>query len=240
MMWYLEPVKDLNKNSTSIKNWAPDDRPREKFLNNGPASLSNAELLAILIGKGRKDKSAVDLARELLLLAGQNLVQMGKLSITDITQIKGLGEVKALTIAAALELGRRRQASDMLQQPLVKKSRDIAAYLRVLLKDERRELFLILLLNQANRIIHTEIISEGGITSTVADPRIVLKKALEKDATGIILCHNHPSGNLTPSRQDHELTRKVHSAAEFMDIKLLDHVIVSEDGYFSYADKGLL
>jgi DNA repair protein RadC len=233
-------VKDLNKNSTAIKNWSPDDRPREKFLNKGAAHLSNAELLAILIGKGRKDKSAVDLARELLHLVNHNLVMMGKLSIAEITSIKGLGQVKALTIAAALELGRRRQASDMLDQPTVRSSNDIAAYMRVLLKDEKREQFVVLLLNQANQIIHTETLSVGSVTSTVADPKQVLKKALEKDAVGIIICHNHPSGSLKPSRADHELTRKVLAAAEFMDMKLLDHIIVSETGCFSFADKGLL
>jgi len=155
-------------------------------------------------------------------------------------RIKGIGEAKAITIAAALELGRRRQASAALQKEAVTNSSDIATYLQVKLRDYRREVFAILFLNRSNKINHFEIVSEGGITGTVADPRIILKKALEEDAVSIILCHNHPSGSLKPSRADEELTKKIKEAARYFDIMVLDHIIVSDNGYYSFADEGML
>ncbi|MEO5947649.1 MAG: DNA repair protein RadC, partial [Chitinophagaceae bacterium] len=217
-----------------------DDRPREKLLNKGAEYLSDSELLAILIHNGSKEKTAVDLAKEILKLGKDNLVELGKLSLTDLMTIKGIGEAKAITIAAALELGRRRQSSAPLGKPLMQTSSDIADYLKTKLKDYRHEVFAVLFLNRANKINHFEIISEGGITGTVADPRVILRRALEKDAVNIILCHNHPSGSLKPSRADEQLTTKIKEAAKFLDITVLDHVIVSEDGYFSFADEGLL
>lgn len=239
-MLYLGMMKDLNKNSTSIKNWAADDRPREKLLNQGAAMLSNSELLAILIGMGRPGRSAVELARELLQLAQDNLSQMGQLSVTELMRVNGIGQAKAITISAALELGRRRQASKFLEQPVLKKSGDIAAYIHALLRDEQREIFAVLMLNQAGRLIHTEIISEGSITTTVADPKMIMKRSLERNAVSIVLCHNHPSGSLRPSSDDIELTRKIFNATKFMDIRLLDHVIVGPRGYFSFADQSML
>jgi len=227
--------------NTSIKNWAIDDRPREKLLLKGYNVLSNAELLAILINNGTKDKSAVDVAKALLAAVDNDLQKLGKLSVKDILKlkVKGIGEAKAITIAAALELGLRRDVAEK-KLDVVIQSRDVAAYLRAQFQYKKHEIFAVLFLNRANKIKHSEVISEGGITGTVADPRIILKKALENDAVNLILCHNHPSGSLKPSRADEELTKKITEAASYFDIKVLDHIIVSEEGYYSFADEGLL
>ena len=230
----------MQEQKYSIKQWASDDRPREKLRTKGAENLSDSELLAILIHHGTRDKSAVDLAREVLQLGKNTLHGLGKLTVKDLTKVKGIGEAKAITIAAALEIGRRRQAGSSLDKPVVRYSREIAEYLQALLKDHHHEVFVVVFLNRANRINHYEIISEGGITGTVADPRIILKKALEEDAVSIILCHNHPSGNLLPSRADEELTQKIKEASKYFDIKVLDHIIVSEEGYYSFADEGIL
>ncbi|HWC53043.1 MAG TPA: DNA repair protein RadC [Chitinophagaceae bacterium] len=224
----------------SIKNWAKDDRPREKLLSLGAEALSHSELLAILIHNGTREKSAVDLAKEVLKLGKDNLNELGKLSVKELMKIKGIGQAKAVTIAAALELGRRRQVSSALEKQAITSSDQIARYLRPRLKDYRHEVFAVLFLNRANKINHFQIVSEGGITGTVADPRIILRMALEENAVNIVLCHNHPSGSLKPSRADEELTQKIKEAAGFFDITVLDHIIVSEDGYFSFADEGLL
>lgn len=234
-------MENVNKPSTSIKNWALDDRPREKLLSKGAASLSNSELLAILLNNGgSKNKSAVELAKEILKLGHDNLNELGKLSIKDFNLIKGMGQAKSITITAALELGRRRQAASALEKTEIRSSSDVGEYLQASLKDYDHEVFAVVFLNQANRINHFEIISKGGMTGTVADPRIILKKALAEDATALILCHNHPSGNLKPSKADEELTKKIKQAAAYFDIRIIDHVIVSEDGYYSFADEGLL
>jgi len=230
----------MQENKYSIKQWAKDDRPREKLLSKGAENLSNSELLAILIHNGTKEKTAVDLGKEILKLGKDNLNELGKLSVKELMKIKGIGEAKAITIAAALELGRRRQATVSLEKSVVGSSNDIAAYLRTALKDYRHEVFAVIFLNRANKINHFEIVSAGGITGTVADPRVILKKALEENAVSIILCHNHPSGSLKPSRADEELTTKIKEAAKYFDIKVIDHIIVSEDGYFSFADEGIL
>jgi DNA repair protein RadC len=233
-------MKNFNKPSTSIKNWSADDQPREKMLSKGSEALSNSELIAILINNGSKDKSAVDLPKEVLKLGHNNLVELGKLTIKDFQQVKGIGTAKAITIAAALELGRRRQIAASLDKPVVLTSKDIAQYLIAMLKDYTYEVFAVLFLNRANKINRFEIISRGGITGTVADPRVILKKALEEDATSIVLSHNHPSGNLKPSRADEEVTRKIKEAAKYFDIKVIDHIIVSEEGHYSFADNGIL
>lgn len=224
----------------SIKTWAKDDRPREKLRSRGPENLTDSELLAILIHNGTRQRTAVDLAKEVLNLGKNSLGSLGKLSVRDLMKIKGIGEVKAITIAAALELGRRRQAGPVSEKKVVNESRDIAFYLQALLRDYQREVFGVIFLNRGNRINHYEIISEGGITGTVADPRIILKKALEEDAVNIILFHNHPSGNLKPSQSDQDLTAKIREAASYFDIRVLDHIIVSEEGYFSFADGGMI
>ena len=230
----------MQEHKYSIKQWAKDDRPREKLLLNGAENLSNSELLAILIHNGSKEKTAVDLAKEVLKLGKDNLGELGKLSIKELMKIKGIGEAKAITIAAALELGRRRQTAAPLEKMAVSSSNDIARFLQIKLKDYRHEVFAVLFLNRANKINHFEIVSEGGITGTVADPRVILRKALEENAVNIILCHNHPSGSLKPSRADEQLTAKIKEAARYLDIMVLDHIIVSEDGYYSFADEGIL
>jgi len=230
----------LPAQKTSIKNWSADDRPREKLRNKGPETLSHSELIAILLQNGTRQKSAVELAREILQLGSNNLSELGRLSIKELMKIKGIGEAKAITIVAALELGRRRQSCSILDKPKITDSGSIARYLQSLLKDHDREVFVVLFLNQANKINHMEIISRGGITGTVADPRVILKRALEEDAVSIVLCHNHPSGSLKPSRADEALTQKIKEAARYFDIRVADHVIVSEAGFFSFADQGLL
>lgn len=230
----------MQEQKYSIKQWAKDDRPREKLLFNGPATLSDSELLAILIHNGSKEKTAVDLAKDILKLSKDNLSELGKLSVKDLMKVKGIGEAKAISIAAALELGRRRQTSGTLQKKIISSSNDIADYCIAKLGDYRHEVFAVMYLNRANKINHFQIVSEGGITGTVADPRIILKRALEEDAVSIILCHNHPSGSLKPSRADEDLTHKIKEAAKYFDIRVLDHVIVSDAGYFSFADEGLL
>ena len=230
----------MQENNYPIKQWAKDDRPREKLLLKGPQALSDSELLAILIGMGTKKRSALDLAREILSLGKNSLNELGKRSVKELMKVKGIGEAKAISIVAALEIGRRRQASNSLEKSLVSSSSDVAQYLQSLLRDHRHEVFAVLFLNRANKINHFEIISNGGITGTVADPRIILKKALDEDAVSLILCHNHPSGSLKPSRADEELTFKIKEAAKYFDIKVLDHIIVSESGYYSFADEGIL
>lgn len=206
----------------------------------GAENLSNSELISILINHGTREQSAVELAKEILRLGKDNLNELGKITVNELMKIRGIGPKKAVTIIAAMELGRRRHASLPLEKSVISTSGDIAHYLQARLKDYRREVFAILFLNRANKINHFEIVSEGGITGTIADPRIILRKALEEDAVNIILCHNHPSGSLKPSRADEELTMKIKEAARYFDIGVLDHVIVSENGYYSFADEGLL
>jgi DNA repair protein RadC len=225
---------------TSIKYWSEDDRPREKMTKHGAEVLSNSELLAIIINNGSREKSALDLAKEILKLGQDNLDELGKLSLADLQKIKGIGIAKAIAIAAALELGRRRSGGELLQRTKVSSSREIANYLRTILKDKSNEVFAVLFLNQANKIKSFKIMSKGGITGTVADPRVILKQALDEGATSLVLSHNHPSGNLNPSRADQELTQKIKQAASYFDIKILDHIIVSDEGHYSFSDEGLL
>ena len=222
------------------RSWGSADLPREKFRQHGAVHLTDAELLAILIQTGTREKSALDLGRDLMTRSRQNLVELGRLSVRELMKTKGIGMAKAITIAAALELGRRRLATESLDKPLVTGSTSVARYLQARFRDLSHEIFAVVFLNRANRIIHFEVVSSGGITGTVADPRIILKKALEEEAVGLILCHNHPSGNLRPSRADEELTIKIREAARFFDIRVLDHVIVSHEGYFSFADEGMI
>lgn len=230
----------MQANKYSIKNLARDDRPREKLLSRNPSVLSDSELLAILINAGTPEKSAVELAKDVLQLGKNNLGELGRLSVRDLMKIKGIGQTKAITIVAAMELARRRQAGPYLTKLQIKKSRDVADYLQALLKDHKHEVFMVFYLNRSNKINHFEIISEGGLTGTVADPRVILKRALQEDAISLVLCHNHPSGNLAPSKADIELTNKIKEASKYFDIKLLDHIIVSNEGYFSFADEGII
>ena len=226
---------------STIKDWAEDDRPREKLIAKGANALSNSELLAILINNGSVDRSAVDLAKELLAKCNNDLKHVASLTYKEIVglKVKGLGEAKAVTIVAALELGLRRNASEK-KKDIITKSKDIALFLQAQLEYKSHELFIAIYLNTAQKILHHEIISEGGITGTVADPRTIIKKALTYNAVSIILCHNHPSGSLKPSRADESLTKKISEAAILFDIKVLDHIIVSSEGYFSFADEGMI
>ena len=233
-------MESTNKSSTSIKSWAPDDRPREKLLVKGKESLSDSELLAILINSGSGKDSAVDVAKKVLRLGEDNLDELGKLSIKDMTSVKGIGEARAITLVAALELGRRRHSSAALDKKKVRTSLEIATFLRTSLKDHTYEVFAVVFLNRASKINHFEIMSRGGLTNTIVDPRLIFLKAIEVQATSIVLCHNHPSGNLTPSRADEELTARLKSAGMLLDIKVLDHLIVSNEGYYSFADNGLI
>ncbi len=225
----------------AIKHWNPDDRLREKLLLKGIESLSNSELLAILINNGTKDKSAVDVCKDLMSSVNNDLQRLGKMNVKEITRLKtkGIGEAKAIIIAAALELGTRRNIEEN-RKLVVTHSSDVANYLRARLEHKKHEVFVAVYLNRSNKIQHHEVISSGGITGTVADPRVILKRALEYDATAIILCHNHPSGSLKPSKADEDLTWKIKEAAKYFDIQVLDHIIVSDEGYYSFADEGLL
>lgn len=225
----------------SIKDWPAGDQPRKKLLQQGAGALSDSELLAILINTGTNNHSALDVAKNLLFAAENNLSALAEWSVQGMLQkkIRGLGEAKAITIAAALELGIRRNASGRKKHK-VTKSADIAEFLRASLEHRQKEVFVVVFLNRSNTITHQELISEGGLTGTVADPRVILKKALEHNATAIILCHNHPSGNLRPSHADELITQKIKQAASLLDILLMDHIIVGNEGYFSFADEGML
>jgi DNA repair protein RadC len=226
--------------SIKITDWAVEDRPREKFIQNGTASLSDAELLAILISSGTKDKSAVDLGRELLGMANNNLNNLGKLTIADLRKVHGIGPARAVTIAAALELGRRRKLSEVQYVPQIRSSKDVSDIFQPLLSDLLHEEFWILFLNRSNKVINRMKLSQGGISGTVTDVRLVMKKAIECLASGIIVCHNHPSGNLNPSESDNKITQKIKEAGNLMDIQLLDHLIISDKDYYSFADNGVL
>lgn len=226
--------------SMKITDWAVEDRPRERLWNKGPSSLSDAELLAILIGSGTKNHSALDLARLLLAEADNSLCRLGRLSAAEMRRIKGIGEAKAVTIAAALELGRRRSVAEASDDPHIRSSADVFRLMRPLMEDLPHEEFWILFLNRANRITGQMKISQGGVSGTVTDVRIVLKKAIETLASGLIICHNHPSGNSTPSESDIRITQKIREAGALMDIQLLDHLIVAGKDYYSFADNGML
>jgi DNA repair protein RadC len=233
-------MESSNKSSTSIKNWAVGDRPREKLLSKGKESLSDSELIAILLNSGSGKESAIDVAKNVLRLGGDNLDELGKVSIKDLITIKGIGEARAVTLVAALELGRRRHSSLILDKKRIHTSNELAEFLKTSLKDHGYEVFAVVFLNRSNKIKHFEIISKGGLTHTIVDPRVIFLKAIEVQATSLVLCHNHPSGNLKPSRADEEMTAKLKNAGKFLDINVIDHIIVSDEGYFSFADEGMM
>ncbi len=224
----------------SIKNWAADDRPREKLLSKGIETLSDAELIAVLIGSGNKEESAVELCKRILADNRNNLNETAKLSISDLQKYKGIGEAKAISIVAALELGKRRNMSEIIERKQIKSSKDIFKIFGQKLGDLPYEEFWLIILNRANKIIDMKRISSGGVSGTVTDIKIILKTALEKTASGIIVCHNHPSGNIKPSNADTNLTKKLKSACELVDISFLDHVIVSYGNFYSFADEGFI
>ena len=226
--------------SLSIKNWADDDKPREKLLQKGRSVLSDAELVAILIGSGSRSQSAVELGKRILNSVDNNLNELGKLSVKQLMQFKGIGEAKAVTIAAALEMGRRRRGEAAKKVTKINSSRDVFELLQPVMGELPHEEFWIVYLNNSNKVLHKEQLSKGGITGTLVDVRLVLKQALEFGAIGLILVHNHPSGVLKPSGADKQITSKLKLAAEALDIKVLDHVIITEKAYFSFADEQLL
>lgn len=224
----------------SINHWAEEDRPREKMVAHGAAALSNAELLAILIGSGSVNESAVELMRKVLNDYRNSLNELGKCTVDELCRYKGIGQAKAVTILAASELGKRRKAEEPEERKQIRCSQDIYSYFHPFMCDLPVEECWVLLLNQASRIIDRVRIGQGGLASTVVDVRCVLREALLKRASSLVLCHNHPSGNITPSREDDRLTQSLFQAANLMNIRMLDHLIVSDGAYYSYADEGRL
>ena len=226
--------------SFSIKHWSQDDQPREKLLNKGKAALSDAELVAILIGSGNRNESAVDLCKRILASVDNNLSELGKMSTKQLMAFKGIGEAKAVTIAAALELGRRRRGEEALEKNKITSSVSVFELMQPIIGELPHEEFWIIYMNNSNKVIQKNQLSKGGITGTLVDVRLALKSAIEVGATGIILAHNHPSGTLKPSIADKQLTQKLKTAGESLDIKVLDHLIITEKAYFSFADENLL
>jgi DNA repair protein RadC len=226
--------------TTAMKSWAVEERPREKGMVNGVQYLSDSELLAILIRSGTRNMTAVELARQLLKLVDNNLQELGKLALSDLLKQKGIGPAKAISVMAALELGRRRDGMQQIEKIPVKSSKTVFHLFYPLLGDLEYEEFWLLMLNRANRVLGRFKVSQGGLSGTVIDTRIILKKALDNLASSIIVCHNHPSGNNEPSDADVRITEKLKKAAEMLEIKLLDHLIIADKSYFSFADEGLI
>ena len=243
MCLYLDTLfyfMEISEQRLSIKFWAEEDRPREKLSTKGKHNLTDAELLAIIIGSGNTTQTAVELSKHILSNCNNNLEELGRKSIRDLTRFKGIGEVKAINIVAALELGKRRQHTTIKEIERISCSKDIFRIMHPKLSDLDYEEFWIITLSKNNKIIQTRKISRGGVSGTVADAKIIFNIALQDLATGIILIHNHPSGNLNPSEQDVSLTKKIRQAAGNLDIILLDHIIVAKNNYYSFADNGIL
>jgi DNA repair protein RadC len=232
-------MKEYDKR-LSIKNWEDEDRPREKLLLKGKQTLSNAELIAILLGSGNNEETAVDLSQRILKSVDNNIINLSRLSVNDLCKFKGIGEAKAISIIAAMELGRRRRGAEVSDRKKISSSKDVFEIFQPNMADSPFEEFWILLLNRANKIIGKYQISQGGVSGTVADPKRIFHIALSNLASGIILCHNHPSGNIKPSAQDVKLTKKIADGAKFMEISLLDHIILGDEQYYSFADSNML
>ncbi|MGY5848993.1 RadC family protein [Salegentibacter sp. F14] len=233
-------MKNEQQLNFSIKQWAKDDRPREKLIQKGKLSLSNAELIAILIGSGSPNESAVQLSKRILASGKNKLSELGKFSVQQLCKFKGVGTAKAVSIIAAMELGRRRRIEEAMERRKITSSTSVFELMQPVIGELPHEEFWIIYLNNSNKVIEQVQLSKGGITGTLVDVRLTLKKALELSATSIILVHNHPSGTLRASQPDKQLTRKLKTAAQSLDIKVLDHVIVTENAYFSFADEGVL
>ncbi len=227
-------------NKLNIKQWAAEDRPREKMLLKGPSALSNAELLAILIGSGTREGSALAVAQQVLEKSQNSLNQLGKKTISELQKAKGIGQARSITIVAALELGKRRKLEDALEKKKIASSHDVFEYFHPFLCDLQHEEFWVLYLNRAHHVIEHFNMSKGGISGTCFDARIILKRAIELLAQSIVLCHNHPSGNIQPSQADKDITRKIKEAALLVDVSVVDHIIVTEHAYYSFADEGLM
>lgn len=231
----MNEYKKLN-----IKEWAVEDRPREKLLSKGARHLTDAELIAILIGSGNLEETAVELSKRILASTDNNLNELGRKEVDFLQSFNGIGEAKAVTIVAALELGKRRKDADVFNKSQIKGSKDAADFFQPVLGDLNHEEFWVMLLNRGNKILDTFMVSQGGISGTIIDVRLILKRALEKLASAIILCHNHPSGTLMTSDADRNITSKIIKAAQIMDITVLDHIIIGHNKYLSFADEGLL
>ncbi len=227
-------------NKLNINEWAAEDRPREKLLAGGRQSLSDAELIAILIGSGNTEETAVELAKRILKSVNNNLNELGKRSIQDLMQFKGIGEAKAISIAAALELGRRRKLSEALNKNRIKSSKDVFELMQPELEDLPHEEFWVIFLNRKNELIEKRKIGQGGIHATTVDVRLIMKAALEKLATSIILCHNHPTGDVQPGKADISLTQQLTKAGEILQIPVTDHIIIGNNQYFSFLDEGII
>ncbi|MCC6690059.1 MAG: DNA repair protein RadC [Bacteroidia bacterium] len=228
------------KENLPITAWAEDDRPREKLMGKGRQLLSDAELIAILIATGNSDESAVDLSKRILASANNNLNELAKLTVNDLMKFKGIGEAKAVSIVAALELGRRRKETESVKREKIITSNNVFEIFKPILADLPHEEFWVLFLNHAGFVLKKELISRGGIAGTIVDVRIIFKAAIENLSSAVILCHNHPSGNTKPSEKDIQLTKKMKEAGKILDIAVFDHIIVSELGYYSFADSGAL
>ena len=232
---------DIYQQKTSIKNWSEDDQPREKLMLKGKNSLSDAELIAILIGSGNREESAVDLSKRILRSVNDNLIELSKLSISQLqNNFKGIGEAKAISIIAALELGKRRRSSEVLIKKKITSSQDAFEIFQSHISDIQHEEFWVIFISRSNHIIKTCSISEGGMVGTVVDPKKLFKLALENNATSMILGHNHPSGNIQPSEADIKLTKKIKNAGEMLEIMILDHLIIGDEKFYSFADMGNL
>jgi DNA repair protein RadC len=229
----LEPI------NFSIKNWAEDDKPREKLMLKGKQALSDAELIAVLIGSGSRNESAVDLSKRILKSVDNNLNALGKLSLKQLMEFKGIGEAKAISIAAAMDLGRRRREEETVELKKITSSKAVFEIMQPIIGELPHEEFWVLYLNNSNKVIYKAQLSKGGITGTVVDVRLIYKTALEQNATSIILSHNHPSGKLQASDADLQITKKLKAAGEQLDIKVLDHIIITENGYLSFQDEGI-
>lgn len=229
----------MEQTNFPITNWSEDDKPREKLMLKGKSALSDAELIAILIGSGSRNESAVDLSKRILASVAHNLNSLGKLSMAQLMEFKGIGEAKAISIIAAMELGRRRRGEEAVELTKVTSSKTVFEIMQPIIGELPHEEFWILYLNNSNKVIFKAQISVGGITGTIVDVRLVFKMALEKGATALILCHNHPSGTLIPSDADKQITKKLKLAGESLDVKVLDHLIVTETKYFSFVDEGI-
>jgi DNA repair protein RadC len=229
----------MEQNNFPITHWSEDDKPREKLMLKGKSALSDAELIAILIGSGSRSESAVDLSKRILSSVDNNLNALGKLPISQLMSFKGIGEAKAISIIAAMELGRRRRAEDAVELIKITSSKKIFEIMQPIIGELPHEEFWIVYLNNSNKVISKSQLSKGGITGTLVDVRLVFKTALEMGATALILCHNHPSGTLIPSDADKQITKKLKVAGDSLEIKILDHLIVTENNYFSFVDEGI-
>lgn len=232
--------KYSGQSPASIRYWAESDRPREKLLLKGKASLSDAELMAILLGSGSKNESAVDLSRRILSSIDHNLIELSKMTVPELKKFKGIGEAKAISIVAALELGRRRRGAEVVKRKTVTSSRDAFELLQPYLGDLQYEQFVVVLLNRANHVLKVVNVSDGGVSGTVVDPKKIFRIALDGNASSVILGHNHPSGNCTPSNEDVALTRKLSKAGAVLDINVYDHLIVGSEKYYSFSDEGMM